>query len=112
MHCPLSIRFAHYDVNGNGVLSLAEVDKGLNETLGLASIFDCKPVVMRAFQAARDGNKKNRKKGQKATRGKDSQIQKDGRPTAEPSNPRPDAVRLPVNDTIYTRGCRRLCRAG
>ena len=37
------------DVNGNGYLSLAEVDKGLRDVLQLDEIFDCKPAIMRAF---------------------------------------------------------------
>ncbi|KAH9893851.1 flagellar calcium-binding protein-like protein TB-44A [Xylariomycetidae sp. FL2044] len=42
------------DVNGNGYLSLAEVDKGVRDVLGLeASVYDAKPAIMRAFQAAR-----------------------------------------------------------
>ena len=37
------------DVNGNGYLSLAEVDKGLRDVLALDEVFDCKPAIMRAF---------------------------------------------------------------
>lgn len=40
------------DVNGNGHLSLAEVDKGMKD-IGLPTLFDIKPVLMRAFQAAK-----------------------------------------------------------
>lgn len=42
------------DVNGNGYLSLAEIDKGLRDTLKADDIFDAKPVIMRAFQAAKN----------------------------------------------------------
>jgi Ca2+-binding EF-hand superfamily protein len=48
--------FNKFDTNGNGVLSLAEVDKGCRDVLQLQEIFDCKPVVMRAFQAAKSIN--------------------------------------------------------
>ena len=37
------------DVNGNGYLSLAEVDKGMRDVAELPEIFDLKPVMMRAF---------------------------------------------------------------
>eukprot|EP00931_Biecheleriopsis_adriatica_P049616 TRINITY_DN28702_c0_g2_i2.p2 TRINITY_DN28702_c0_g2~~TRINITY_DN28702_c0_g2_i2.p2 ORF type:complete len:404 (-),score=74.54 TRINITY_DN28702_c0_g2_i2:19-1230(-) len=43
--------FATFDPNGNGVLSLAEVDKGLEARLAPATL--PKQVVNRAFQAAR-----------------------------------------------------------
>ena len=41
------------DINGNGYLSLAEVDKGLRDVLCIPLLFDTKPVIMRAFQAAK-----------------------------------------------------------
>jgi hypothetical protein len=46
--------FDSIDNNGNGYLSLAEIDKGILDTLKIKDIFDCKPVIMRAFQAAKD----------------------------------------------------------
>eukprot|EP00672_Neobodo_designis_P026072 CAMPEP_0174829004 /NCGR_PEP_ID=MMETSP1114-20130205/1665_1 /TAXON_ID=312471 /ORGANISM="Neobodo designis, Strain CCAP 1951/1" /LENGTH=70 /DNA_ID=CAMNT_0016062737 /DNA_START=45 /DNA_END=254 /DNA_ORIENTATION=+ len=42
--------FSRFDPNGNGYLSLAEVDKGCRDVLGLYEIFDAKKVIMRAFQ--------------------------------------------------------------
>lgn len=42
------------DVNGNGFLSLAEIDKGMRDVIGLPVIFDMKPVMMRAFTAAKN----------------------------------------------------------
>lgn len=45
--------FLAFDPNGNGFLSLAEIDKGARDILQLNALFDCKPVLMRAFQAAR-----------------------------------------------------------
>jgi len=45
--------FNNFDPNGNGYLSLAEVDKGCRDVLGIYEIFECKKVIMRAFQAAR-----------------------------------------------------------
>ena len=41
------------DVNGNGYMSLAEIDKGLRDVIQLPEIFDLKPVIMRAYQTAR-----------------------------------------------------------
>eukprot|EP00746_Dinoflagellata_sp_MGD_P151478 gnl/MRDRNA2_/MRDRNA2_83069_c0_seq1.p1 gnl/MRDRNA2_/MRDRNA2_83069_c0~~gnl/MRDRNA2_/MRDRNA2_83069_c0_seq1.p1 ORF type:complete len:2124 (-),score=461.30 gnl/MRDRNA2_/MRDRNA2_83069_c0_seq1:152-6523(-) len=46
--------FREFDVNGNGYLSLAEVDKGVRDVLELDELFDAKPVIMRAFQAAKN----------------------------------------------------------
>ena len=51
--------FSRFDPNGNGYLSLAEIDKGLIETFGLhgGDMFStkrCKPAIMRAYQAAKD----------------------------------------------------------
>jgi Ca2+-binding EF-hand superfamily protein len=48
--------FKQFDPNNNGYLSLAEVDKGCKDALGLYDIFDAKPVIMRAFQAAKGAN--------------------------------------------------------
>jgi Ca2+-binding EF-hand superfamily protein len=45
--------FVAFDPNGNGFLSLAEIDKGARDILRMDELFDCKPVLMRAFQAAR-----------------------------------------------------------
>eukprot|EP00211_Chloroparvula_japonica_P005757 CAMPEP_0119124000 /NCGR_PEP_ID=MMETSP1310-20130426/3748_1 /TAXON_ID=464262 /ORGANISM="Genus nov. species nov., Strain RCC2339" /LENGTH=376 /DNA_ID=CAMNT_0007113883 /DNA_START=81 /DNA_END=1207 /DNA_ORIENTATION=- len=42
-----------WDVNGNGILSLAEIDKGLSEMPGLADLYSRKPVLLRAFTAAK-----------------------------------------------------------
>lgn len=39
--------FRQFDANGNGVLSLAEIDKGLE--LILPQLFELKPVIMRAY---------------------------------------------------------------
>lgn len=55
--------FKAFDPNGNGYLSLAEVDKGCRTVLGLYEIFEAKPVIMRAFQTAKSANdKKNTSK--------------------------------------------------
>ena len=37
------------DVNNNGYISLAEIDKGLKDVLNCESLFDCKPCIIRAF---------------------------------------------------------------
>merc|ERR1719230_1538294 len=46
--------FSRFDPNGNGILSLAEVDKGLKQILELGGIENCTPAINRAFHAARD----------------------------------------------------------
>ncbi len=46
--------FKQFDPNGNGYLSLAEVDKGLRDVLNLPDVFDAKPVIIRAFTAAKN----------------------------------------------------------
>ena len=38
-----------FDANGNGYLSLAEVDKGIRDALQCDALFDAKPAIMRAF---------------------------------------------------------------
>ena len=55
--------FMQFDPNGNGYLSLAEVDKGCRDILQIHEIFDAKPVIMRAFQAAKNVNNKRNKPG-------------------------------------------------
>ena len=40
--------FSGFDPNGNGYLSLAEIDKGIRDVLCLDSVFDCKKPIMRA----------------------------------------------------------------
>jgi hypothetical protein len=41
--------FTQFDPNGNGLLSLAECDKGVQVILKLDELFSCKPVIIRAF---------------------------------------------------------------
>mmetsp|Transcript_18511 Transcript_18511/g.60778 ORF Transcript_18511/g.60778 Transcript_18511/m.60778 type:complete len:153 (-) Transcript_18511:491-949(-) len=48
-----STLFKQFDPNGNGYLSLAEIDKGLRESFGLDALYNCKPAIMRAFQASK-----------------------------------------------------------
>eukprot|EP00760_Papus_ankaliazontas_P028629 PhM_4_TR3816/c0_g1_i1/m.91983 len=48
--------FRLFDPNGNNYLSLAEVDRGVRDILGLEVLFDCKPVLIRAFNAAKSAN--------------------------------------------------------
>ena len=45
--------FDRLDVNGNGCLSLAEIDKGIAEGY---PHFNHKPALMRAYQAAKNGH--------------------------------------------------------
>eukprot|EP01079_Euglenida_sp_SAG-EU17-18_P002938 gene2938-576_t len=49
--------FNQFDPNGNGYLSLAEVDKGIRDVLQCHQMFGCKAVIMRAFQAAKGAGK-------------------------------------------------------
>ncbi|XP_065674524.1 flagellar calcium-binding protein TB-44A [Hydra vulgaris] len=49
--------------NGNGMLSLAEIDKGIRDVLHLDAVFDAKPAIMRAFQIAKSVVKSNKKSG-------------------------------------------------
>jgi len=51
--------FKRFDPNGNNYLSLAEVDKGCRDVLQLYDVFDAKPVIMRAFSAAKSANDDN-----------------------------------------------------
>ena len=46
--------FKQFDPNGNGFLSLAEVDKGVRDVLQSDELFDCKPALNRAFHFAKD----------------------------------------------------------
>ena len=48
--------FSKFDINNNGLLSLAEIDKAVKDVIGCAALFNSKPAVMRAFQAARRAN--------------------------------------------------------
>jgi Ca2+-binding EF-hand superfamily protein len=41
------------DINGNGIASLAEVDKAMRDVFVLFDIFESKPVMIRAFNAAK-----------------------------------------------------------
>lgn len=51
------------DINENGLVSLAELDKAMQDVLKLPTLFDCKPVMMRAFNAAKDKVKSKSKHG-------------------------------------------------
>lgn len=42
--------FDSFDQNLNGILSLAEIDKGIRDTLNLQKIFNCKPVILKAYK--------------------------------------------------------------
>ena len=52
-----------FDVNGNGFLSLAEVDKGFADVVKLPKLFAIKPVLIRAFNRAKDMVKSKSKYG-------------------------------------------------
>lgn len=41
-------------MNNNGYLSLAELDKAMRDVLNLPALFNLKPVLMRAFQSAKN----------------------------------------------------------
>ena len=51
------ILFKKFDPNGNGYLSLAEIDAAMKKVLDCDALFDAKQVTMRAYQAAKDANK-------------------------------------------------------
>mmetsp|Transcript_28619 Transcript_28619/g.45994 ORF Transcript_28619/g.45994 Transcript_28619/m.45994 type:complete len:131 (+) Transcript_28619:83-475(+) len=53
--------FGGFDPNGNGYLSLAELDKGVRDILNLGEVFDSKPAIMRAYKAARKKGKQKSK---------------------------------------------------
>jgi len=55
--------FSQFDPNGNGILSLAEVDKAVRDELKLDAVFDAKPAIMRAFQIAKNCTKSKRVDG-------------------------------------------------
>ena len=42
------------DMNANGYLSLAEVDRGIKTAIKSEQLFDAKPAIIRAFQYAKD----------------------------------------------------------
>jgi len=46
--------FSKFDPNGNGMLSLAEVDLGLAKVLELGGAKQCRPAINKAFHAARE----------------------------------------------------------
>ena len=50
------------DVNGNGFLSLAEIDKGLRDNLRLDEIFKSKPAIRKAYEASRKLNQSSKSK--------------------------------------------------
>lgn len=54
--------FKDFD-NGNGVLSLAEVDKATRDILQIDWVFDAKPAIMRAFQVAKNSRPSKRAAG-------------------------------------------------
>ena len=51
--------FKEFD-NGNGILSLAEVDKAIRDVLKIDELFDAKPAIMSAFQIAKNCTKSKR----------------------------------------------------
>eukprot|EP00462_Mataza_sp_D1_P004751 CAMPEP_0175111942 /NCGR_PEP_ID=MMETSP0086_2-20121207/15135_1 /TAXON_ID=136419 /ORGANISM="Unknown Unknown, Strain D1" /LENGTH=243 /DNA_ID=CAMNT_0016390645 /DNA_START=60 /DNA_END=791 /DNA_ORIENTATION=+ len=46
--------FKLMDFNANGLLSLAEIDKGVRDVLDCENLFDAKPAIMRAYQASKN----------------------------------------------------------
>ena len=45
--------FSQMDVNGNRIVSLAEVDKAFRDVFAMVQIYDSKPVLLKAFNAAK-----------------------------------------------------------
>ena len=44
------------DVNGNGIMSLAEIDKAVRDVLGLDEVFDAKPAIIGRAQSSHQGD--------------------------------------------------------
>jgi Ca2+-binding EF-hand superfamily protein len=57
------IMFRAFDPNGNGYLSLAEIQKGVRDVLHCDALFDAKPAIMRAYHAAKGAVKSKTKLG-------------------------------------------------
>ena len=58
-----------FDVNGNGYISL---DKGMRDVVVLPNLFDAKPVLMRAYMAAKSISKaKNKRSDDYITKGEE-----------------------------------------
>ena len=55
--------FQDFDPNGNGILSLAEIDKAIRDVLKIDDMFDAKPAIIRAFNAAKSKYESKRKSG-------------------------------------------------
>ena len=55
--------FRAIDGNGNGYLSLAEIDCGVRDVLQCHEIFEAKPAIHRAFHAAKNAVPTQRKNG-------------------------------------------------
>lgn len=51
------------DINGNGIMSLAEIDKGMRDVLACDEIFGKKAVMLRAWNAAKAVCPSRRKDG-------------------------------------------------
>ena len=51
-----------FNMNGNKYLSLAECDKGMRDVVRLPTIFDTKPVIIRAFNSAKTYKKAGKDK--------------------------------------------------
>jgi len=49
--------FENFDKNNNGYISYIEALEGVKEVLGLTEISECKPVIYRAFLAAKNSQK-------------------------------------------------------
>ena len=58
--------FDQMDGNGNGYLSLAEIDKGIEDVLGEEVADHVKPALQRAFQAAKDASTGGKDEGMKS----------------------------------------------
>ena len=53
--------FRQIDANGNGILSLAELDRGICDVLQCEEIFAAKPAIARAFHAAKRASQSKNK---------------------------------------------------
>jgi hypothetical protein len=49
--------WGYVDTNGNGIASLAEIDKAMRDFIRIPLLFSLKPVLMRAFNTAKSMSK-------------------------------------------------------
>ena len=61
-------------MNGNGFVSLAEIDKGLKDIIDSEALFEAKPAIIRSFYFAKEYHKGTTKYGDDYLEKKDFRI--------------------------------------